>query len=141
MSTTDAVRATVREHHVDGKGQWFLAEAEGIEVIAKAPGLALCTKLAEAGYADRRLEVHDAVTGRLRFTIASIGKAAGWTLKEAGWLRCALRAERTVPKAPIMALPPSSGTLCQPSKPNANRRRLRSPRMTSLHEAGFSCAA
>lgn len=113
--TTDAVRATVREHHVDGKGQWFLAEAAGIEVIAKAPGLALCTKLAEAGYADRRLEVHDAVTGRLRFTIASIGKAAGWTLKEKGTLRSALEPSRTSAKAPIMALPPSEATPIAPA--------------------------
>ncbi len=120
MSTADAIRAAVREHRVDGKGQWFLAEAVGIEVIAKAPGLALCTKLAEAGYADRRIEVHDAVTGRLRFTIASIGKAAGWTLKEKGWCLSALKAERNRPKAPILAVPPSEAT---PIAPRPKRER------------------
>ncbi len=117
---THAVRATVREHHVDGKGQWFHAEAEGIEVIAKTPGLALCTKLAEAGYADRRLEVHDAVTGRLRFTIASIGKAAGWTLKEEGTSLSALTFHRTTAKAQIMALPQSEAT---PVAPRPERER------------------
>lgn len=90
------IRATVEEI---GHSARFVMRAEGFEATGDAPLCALCRKLVEANpdYADHELAVHDGATGRLRFTVKTIGRAARWTLGKSDGDRSGYAWQRYVP--------------------------------------------
>jgi hypothetical protein len=58
-----------------------LCTAEGLEVKANAPGLAMCRRLVEAGFEDSR-PLHCYRGGELAMKISSIGWGAKYAIEE-----------------------------------------------------------